>query len=146
MRAISLHQPHASFIALGYKPYETRSWATKYRGPLLIHAAQRKMNSDDRALWFYVTQRSNWDEAPLGAFVCCVNLVACIPTEKFDDVKRYETNDLGNFDNGRFAWELDDCKRFGGPSPSIGRQRFCNYELNRIVGYYPQRWIDILEI
>ena len=39
LRAISLWQPHASLVALGVKPIETRSWATKYRGRLLIHAA-----------------------------------------------------------------------------------------------------------
>lgn len=39
MKAITLHQPHASFVALGLKNIETRSWNTHYRGPLAIHAA-----------------------------------------------------------------------------------------------------------
>lgn len=38
MKAISLTQPWASLIALGYKRIETRSWSTTYRGPLAIHA------------------------------------------------------------------------------------------------------------
>lgn len=42
MKALSLHQPWASLVALGVKTIETRSWATKYRGPLLIHAAKRR--------------------------------------------------------------------------------------------------------
>ncbi len=42
MRALSLHQPWASLIAEGVKTIETRSWATKYRGPLAIHAAKRR--------------------------------------------------------------------------------------------------------
>lgn len=33
MKAISLWQPWASAIAVGAKRVETRSWATKYRGP-----------------------------------------------------------------------------------------------------------------
>lgn len=41
MKALSLHQPWASAIALGLKHLETRSWATSYRGPLAIHAARR---------------------------------------------------------------------------------------------------------
>jgi len=41
MKAISLCQPWADLIALGYKTVETRYWATKYRGPLLICAAKR---------------------------------------------------------------------------------------------------------
>lgn len=40
--ALSLWQPWASLVALGAKTIETRSWSTKYRGPLLIHAARRE--------------------------------------------------------------------------------------------------------
>lgn len=38
MKALTLHQPWASFVALGMKTIETRSWSTSYRGPLAIHA------------------------------------------------------------------------------------------------------------
>lgn len=40
-KALTLHQPWASLIALGVKTIETRSWSTKYRGPLAIHAGKR---------------------------------------------------------------------------------------------------------
>ncbi len=40
MRALTLHQPWASLIALGVKTIETRSWSTSYRGPLAIHAGK----------------------------------------------------------------------------------------------------------
>lgn len=40
MKALTLHQPHASLVALLVKSIETRSWATKYRGPLAIHAGR----------------------------------------------------------------------------------------------------------
>lgn len=39
VRALSLWQPWAGFVAVGTKTIETRHWSTKYRGPLLIHAA-----------------------------------------------------------------------------------------------------------
>jgi len=42
MKALTLWQPWASLIAVGAKRIETRSWSTKYRGPLAIHAAARK--------------------------------------------------------------------------------------------------------
>ncbi len=45
MRCISLHQPWASLVAIGAKQFETRSFATSHRGPLLIHAA-KKWNRD----------------------------------------------------------------------------------------------------
>lgn len=41
MKALTIWQPWASLIACGAKRYETRSWATKYRGPIAIHAAMK---------------------------------------------------------------------------------------------------------
>lgn len=41
MKALSLWQPWASLWACGAKKYETRSWATKYRGPIAIHAGKQ---------------------------------------------------------------------------------------------------------
>lgn len=38
MKALTIRQPWASLIAAGVKTIETRSWSTKYRGPLAIHA------------------------------------------------------------------------------------------------------------
>jgi len=38
MKALTIHQPYASLLACGAKKYETRSWATNYRGPIAIHA------------------------------------------------------------------------------------------------------------
>lgn len=40
MKAITIKQPFASLIAEGYKIYEFRSWKTKYRGEILIHAGK----------------------------------------------------------------------------------------------------------
>ena len=42
MKVLTLHQPWASLIACGIKTIETRSWSTKYRGPLAIHAAKNE--------------------------------------------------------------------------------------------------------
>lgn len=47
MKAITIWQPWASLLACGAKKYETRSWATKYRGPIAIHAAARKCDMRD---------------------------------------------------------------------------------------------------
>jgi activating signal cointegrator 1 len=41
MKALTLWQPWASLVAFGVKTIETRSWSTKYRGPLAIHAAKK---------------------------------------------------------------------------------------------------------
>ena len=44
MKAITIWQPWAEFIAAGVKHNETRSWATKYRGPIAIHAAVKHIS------------------------------------------------------------------------------------------------------
>lgn len=41
MKAISIRQPWAGMIARGQKTIETRTWTTKYRGPLLIVAGRQ---------------------------------------------------------------------------------------------------------
>ena len=40
MKVITIKQPWATLIAEGYKEYEFRTWNTKYRGELLIHAGK----------------------------------------------------------------------------------------------------------
>ena len=66
MRAISLHQPWATLVAIGAKKIETRHWATDYRGELLIHAArnQRYVGIDfDSPLGKVATELgSEWQE------------------------------------------------------------------------------------
>ena len=38
-RALTVKQPWASLLVAGIKTVENRTWTTKYRGPLAIHAA-----------------------------------------------------------------------------------------------------------
>ena len=38
MKVLTLKQPWATLVAEGIKKYEFRSWETKYRGKILIHA------------------------------------------------------------------------------------------------------------
>ncbi|MEJ7626722.1 MAG: ASCH domain-containing protein [Ferruginibacter sp.] len=45
MHVISLLQPWASLVVMGAKTIETRSWSTKHRGPILIHASKGKAGS-----------------------------------------------------------------------------------------------------
>jgi hypothetical protein len=40
MKAITLTEPFGTLIAIGAKALETRSWPTRYRGPIAIHAAK----------------------------------------------------------------------------------------------------------
>ena len=40
MKVITVKQPFATLIAEGLKEYEFRTWKTKYRGDILIHAGK----------------------------------------------------------------------------------------------------------
>ena len=40
MKVITIKQPWATLIAEGLKKYEFRTWSTKYRGDILIHAGK----------------------------------------------------------------------------------------------------------
>lgn len=63
LRAITLHQPWATLVALGVKTIETRSWPTKYRGRILIHAAKRTPTPGDYGDW-YVNQAEIYESPP----------------------------------------------------------------------------------
>lgn len=41
MKTLTVKQPWASLIVSGIKDIENRTWATKYRGPVLIHASAK---------------------------------------------------------------------------------------------------------
>ena len=41
-KCLSMHQPWASLLIMGFKRVEGREWSTDYRGPLWIHAAAHR--------------------------------------------------------------------------------------------------------
>lgn len=95
-KALTLWQPWATLVALGHKRIETRSWATRHRGELWIHAAKRPPEigfvgdyqvahprSPEDAPWQLWTHaphlRRTWEEMPLGAVVALAHLVDVLP-------------------------------------------------------------------
>ena len=116
MKAITLYQPWASACVCGLKPYETRSWATKHRGPIAIHAAKsvprkliRAMGPQYAVLVEFVrglVDPHSFDELPFGAVVGACGLIDCMPTLLLKP--RLSALDLqwGDFSPGRFAWKL----------------------------------------
>ena len=82
MKCLSVRQPWAGLIVIGTKDVENRTWATNYRGPLLIHAG-RKMGIEEReALGRFEKQYPEHAEHPLlntrGCILGCVQLVDCL--------------------------------------------------------------------
>lgn len=137
MRAISLWQPWATMVALGLKQFETRHWATDYRGPLAIHAAKRwtKEQADftQKLLALHVVGRrlrqcgyTAADQLPLGAVVCTVQLTKILSTESALATNQVGIIEqmLGNYSIGRKAWLLLDVQRLEPPIPATGHQGF----------------------
>ena len=77
MKVIVIRQPWAWLIVNGFKDVENRSWATHYRGTLLIQAAARKPAPEDLA---YARRRGVKlpDDFDLGGIVGCVQLDECV--------------------------------------------------------------------
>jgi hypothetical protein len=128
MKALTLWQPWASFIAVGAKRIETRSWPTAWRGPLAIHAARRAPDAElpTRLERIAVEKLGlGWrDRIPLGSIVavCRVARVETTDAARLD----YRTSSLelalGNYAPGRFAWVLEDVRALPEPVPAIGAQ------------------------
>lgn len=107
MKALTLTQPWASLVALGWKTVETRGWSTAHRGALAIHAARgfplpaRRFAETERALG-RIPER-----LPLGAVVCIVHLARVERTEEIAPRLSGLERHLGDYRPGRFGWVLD---------------------------------------
>ena len=72
MKTITIKQPWATLIAEGYKEYEFRTWKTKYRGPILIHAGK---GIDKKAMKKF--SKYNLDY-PIGCILAKATLTDCV--------------------------------------------------------------------
>ena len=143
MKALTLTQPWATLVAIGAKRIETRSWSTRYRGPLAIHAAKKYPYEARHFTTEHVCYEAiggnglGWTPIlPLGAVVATCNLIDCVQmrvmnygldaqpagilgpyTEMLNGCHERE---FGDYAPGRYAWILRDIKRLSKPIPAKG--------------------------
>jgi hypothetical protein len=138
MRAISLWQPHATAIALGLKPYETRSWATSYRGPLVICAAKKPFRERDFDTdWDWCVEARDrlaaagvpLPQLPYGVALCIVDLIDCLPTEPLTKRLYPDERFWGDFGPQRFAFKLENVRLFDPPKPVVGHQGWFDVDM-----------------
>lgn len=84
MKALSIKQPWAWMIAKGHKTIETRTWATKYRGDLLIAASKGKMTKVMRES-FEQRYPGKLKEILYGQALATCRLVDCRPMTNDDE-------------------------------------------------------------
>lgn len=75
-RTLTVRQPWAHLIIEGGKDVENRSWATSYRGTVLIHAGQRFER--DGVIFAEKLGISVSTELPRGLILGSVELIACV--------------------------------------------------------------------
>jgi activating signal cointegrator 1 len=126
MKALSLIQPYATLILLGYKLYETRSWDTKHRGPLAIHAsagkpawARQQALSDPVICEVLERHGLTFDTLPRGVVLGSAEVVSTHPTLSLSDLSIEELA-VGDYTPGRFAWRLANTIVLPEPIPCKG--------------------------
>jgi hypothetical protein len=129
MKALTLTQPYATLVAIGAKRIETRSWRTRYRGPLAIHAGKGLVSTPGERGpdWLrnqgYFMHALRGHQIPRGVIVATCILMDCAPT---DDVDTWNLTDeeraFGNFSPGRYGWFLANITPLDPPIPATGRQ------------------------
>lgn len=129
MKVLTIKQPFASLIAEGYKEYEFRTWKTKYRGPLLIHAG---LGVDKEAMKRYEKLNLNY---PKGKIIAKVNLTDCIEVDNNLKSKLKEKNYLVyqgaiNSNKKEYALKLENVEKIEEISIK-GKLSFWDYDYKK---------------
>lgn len=102
MKALSIRQPWAWLIVNGHKDIENRSWTTKFRGPVLIHAAKGMTGAEYNDAYHFALEVGikipSFNDLERGGIVGMATITGC------DD------NSLSPWFFGKFGFELADAK------------------------------------
>lgn len=129
MKAITICQPYASLIAEGRKRVENRTWPTKYRGPLAIHAGKSRN-------WLGSWSGAMPDPMPFGAVVATCRLSDClsfsVATDRPSLPARLEWVADHRHTKGPYCWVLEEVDRLDDPLPCSGSQGLWDVDLGRL--------------
>ena len=101
----------------GRKTIETRSWSTRHRGPVAIHAGKTvdKKACDE----FSYDPRT----IPTGVILCTANIAGVV---KFPS-PRAPPDEFGDFSTGRYGWLLVNVTPLDPPVPAKGQLGLWNW-------------------
>ena len=132
MKVLSLTEPCATLIKEKKKLIETRSWKTSYRGELYIHASStnipKEWREDKEFMGLVKDKPLNF-----GNIICKCNLVDCIymTKEYVENMKKNNHQEFicGKYEEGRYAWILEDIKTLDNPIKAKGHLSIWSYEV-----------------
>lgn len=131
MKVLSLTEPCATLIKENIKKVETRSWKTSYRGELYIHASSTKIPKEwkeDKEFMELVKETT----LNYGNIICKCNLVDCIyMTKEYVENMKNNTHQeylCGKYEEGRYAWILENVEVLDNPIKTKGHLSIWNYE------------------
>ncbi|HUQ98784.1 MAG TPA: ASCH domain-containing protein [Gemmatimonadaceae bacterium] len=137
MKGLTMTQPWATLVAIGENSIETRSWGTRYRGPLIIHSA-KGFPRDARELcteqpYLTVLARAGYRDAsalPLGQVIAVAELVDVMKFTRTSlrEVRERATRgefppheaEFGDFSAGRYGWVLRNVRQVKKPISARG--------------------------
>lgn len=126
MKVLTLRQPWATLVAEGIKKYEFRSWKTKYRGKVLIHAGA---GIDKEDMQKYKNLNLNF---PSRRIIAIVEIEDCLELdEKLNKEIISEKNiAYGNKKRAGYAWKLSDVQKINFDKEINGQLGLWNIDLN----------------
>jgi hypothetical protein len=112
--ALSIRQPWAELIVRGSKTMEIRSWTTRYRGPLYIHAAKHYDLELER--------RFGLNEVFHGGFIggAQLDMIVALNPRRFA-LLRDQHLSAGSAPAHAYGWVLSKPCRLRTPLPARGR-------------------------
>ena len=125
MRILTLWEPWATLMALGEKRIETRSWSTRYRGPLAIHAAKGGMRDEQ---FMEICRQPFFRESLAcrklypGHIVAVVDLHDCKPSYDIWIFLTEKEKAFGDYATWRYGWVTNGVFRLPEPIPYKGSQ------------------------
>lgn len=125
LKVLTLRQPWATLVAEGIKKYEFRSWKTKYRGKVLIHAGAGIDKED-------IKKYENMNlEFPSKKIMAIAEIEDCLELDEQLNKKIIEENNIayGNKIRTGYAWKLKNVKKINYDKKINGQLGLWNYDL-----------------
>lgn len=130
-KVLTIKEPFASLIKEKIKHVETRSWKTKYRGEIYIHAGKAKVDLKDERINHLISLLDD-KEMKYGKIIIKANLIDCIymTPSYIEEIKKNNNEYIsGRYVEGRYGWVLDNIEVIEPAIAAKGQLGIWNYDI-----------------